>query len=217
MRTDFKHIIIFLSFLTITNTLKAQTFNEWFRQKKTQIKYLTQQIAELQLYIGYVKKGYDIGKAGLNTIHSIKNGEFSLHDLYYTSLKQVNPRIRESPKAMDILSHQQYILKVTSELKKLIQESQALTTDQKNYYQDCIKRLLEDVEGTRKMLLSVTSNGDLEMTDDQRIKRIDILYDYSLSQVNFIKQFSMEIKTLIQASRAEEEDMQRLKGFYDLR
>ncbi len=39
---------------------KAQTFDEWFRQSATQKKYLLQQIAGLQVYIGYVQKGYSI-------------------------------------------------------------------------------------------------------------------------------------------------------------
>ncbi|MBK8088802.1 MAG: hypothetical protein IPK31_13170 [Chitinophagaceae bacterium] len=38
------------------NAANAQTLNEWVNQKSTQKKYLLQQIAALQVYIGYAKK-----------------------------------------------------------------------------------------------------------------------------------------------------------------
>ena len=60
-------------------TVEAQTFSEWFRQKKTQKKYLLQQIAALQVYIGYAQKGYRIAKEGLTTIGGFTKGEFDLH------------------------------------------------------------------------------------------------------------------------------------------
>ena len=66
--------------------LSAQTSSEWFRQKATQKKYLLQQIAALQVYSGYLSKGYSIAKNGLNTIKNIKNGDLLQHSNYFTSL-----------------------------------------------------------------------------------------------------------------------------------
>ena len=56
-----KILILFLLTIIVTTT-QAQTFAEWFRQKKTQKQYLIQQIAALQVYIGYAQKGYSIAK-----------------------------------------------------------------------------------------------------------------------------------------------------------
>ncbi|MBK8310917.1 MAG: hypothetical protein IPL04_08535 [Chitinophagaceae bacterium] len=44
--------IYFLSFTSVN----GQTLAEWTQQKKTQKKYLLQQIVALQVYIGYAKK-----------------------------------------------------------------------------------------------------------------------------------------------------------------
>lgn len=62
-----------------TRASKVQTFHEWFRQKKTQKKYLIQQIAALKVYLGYVQKGYSIAQKGLTTVSNIKKGNFDLH------------------------------------------------------------------------------------------------------------------------------------------
>jgi len=80
-----KKIIAIAMLLSITKSMSAQTFAEWFRQKSTQKKYLIQQIAALQVYIGYVSKGYSIAKKGLNTIQDIKHGDFDLHKNYFNN------------------------------------------------------------------------------------------------------------------------------------
>jgi len=63
-------IIILLSGAQVN----AQTWNEWFRQKKTQKKYLVQQIAALKVYLKYLKQGYRIVDKGLSLVGDIKDG-----------------------------------------------------------------------------------------------------------------------------------------------
>jgi len=84
----------------------GQTFEEWTQQKKTQKKYLLQQIAALQLYLGYVKKGYEVVNKGLITVRNIKNGDFNLHRDFLGSLKRVNPKIKKYAKVADIIAYQ---------------------------------------------------------------------------------------------------------------
>ena len=67
--------------------VSAQTVNEWVNQKSTQKKYLLQQIAALQVYINYAKKGYNIVSGGINTIRDIKKGDLNLHNTFFSSLK----------------------------------------------------------------------------------------------------------------------------------
>lgn len=51
-----------------SGTVQGQTWGEFFQQKKTQKRYLLQQIAALQVFIGQAKKGYDLVGSGLRTI-----------------------------------------------------------------------------------------------------------------------------------------------------
>lgn len=71
-------------------TLSAQTFEEFFKQKKTQKKYLLEQIAALQTYAELAKKGYAIVSGGLSFIGDIKNGKFSLDKAYFDGLHRAN-------------------------------------------------------------------------------------------------------------------------------
>ena len=78
----------------------SQTTAEWTQQKKTQIKYLVQQIIAFQTYLIYVKKGYDIAHKGITTVQNIKNGEWNLHKDFFGSLKMVNPSIEKYAKVV---------------------------------------------------------------------------------------------------------------------
>ena len=185
-------------------------------QNSKQIQYLLKQIAELQVYLGYVKKGYDIVESGLHNIHSIKNGEFGLHDAYYTSLRNVNPHIRQSPYVAGIISHQQYIQRATSALKKVLNANNTLLAKQKEYVQKSCDRLQGDVEKTRQALLALVTNRTLEMTDDQRIQRLNALYTRSRSQKSFIQQFSAEVVALLKSLQGEETEQESIKQFHGL-
>src|SRR5437868_9760602 len=95
-------LILCLLLLGFVKRSEAQTFAEWFSQKKTQIKYLTLQIAALEQYSSYIKQGYAISRNGLGNIGGYLKGEYGSHSTYYSSLKTVNPEIKSNDKADSI-------------------------------------------------------------------------------------------------------------------
>lgn len=90
--------LLIISIITLSVfAVNAQTVEEWVSQKKTQIKYLVQQIANLQAQIIQLKKGYDVAKDGWNMIHDMTNGEFTLHKDYFDSLDKPSTAIDDDP------------------------------------------------------------------------------------------------------------------------
>src|SRR4051812_40101385 len=98
-----KLLLLFLAMLLISTVCNAQTWDEWFRQRKTQIKYLEEQIIALQVYGSYLQAGYKIVQGGLSTIHDIKNGDFNIHKDYFSSLKHVNASIMHNSKTVGVV------------------------------------------------------------------------------------------------------------------
>ncbi len=98
-----KNLLIILVFSIGIKQSQAQTYDEWFRQNKTQKKYLFQQISALQQYIGYAQKGYSIATKGLNAIQNIKHGDFNLHNNFFNSLSAVNPGISKYSKVSALI------------------------------------------------------------------------------------------------------------------
>jgi hypothetical protein len=96
----------------------AQTFAEWFSQGKTQIKYLTQQIAALNALRVSGEQGYNMLKNEWGTIGNWKNGEYGLHQAYYASLASVSPVVKASVSVTDLQSQQQSMVTLFSGLPK---------------------------------------------------------------------------------------------------
>lgn len=203
-----KRLIILILFAILSTGTKAQTFAEWFRQSSTQKKYLLQQIAALQVYIGYVQKGYSIAKQGLNTISDIKHGEFNLHKDYFNSLKTVNPKIKSYSKVADIIALQVNIIKVYKDAAKQVKQSGSFAVGEISYINGVFERLVDDCTKTIDALITVTTSGELEMKDDERLKRIDALYSDMQDKYTFVQGFSNEAKLLAGSRIREQNDIQ---------
>lgn len=200
--------LIFIFLLACQSiSVPAQTWSEWFNQKSTQKKYLLQQIAALQVYLGYVQKGYGIAKDGLRLVGDIKNGDLDLHGNYFNSLKNVNPAVKKYPKVADILALQDGIIKLVHKARKELPLMQVFTGYELAYINQVYDRLLSDCNATLDDLETVTTPGKLEMKDDERISRIDTLYERSFSQYVFAKGFTQESVGLAKSKAREQKEI----------
>lgn len=196
--------LFLLIFMSTAGTPKAQTFSEFFQQKKTQKKYLLQQIAALQIYIGYVQKGYKIAEEGLTTISGFTRGEFNLHSDYLNSLKTVNPEIRKYVRIADIIDLQVKIVKSYNSNYRQITSSNAFSSDELGYIRSVFSSLLDDCEKALDELIAVITDDKLEMKDDERMTRIDKLYLAMQDKFIFSRSFGNDAR-LLAASRIKEQ------------
>jgi hypothetical protein len=193
-------LILSLVFSILTN---AQTLAEWTEQKKTQIQYLLDQIAANKVSIDYLEKGYELAKTGLNTIQNIKKGAFNLHRDFFGSLEIVNPKIKTYTRVADIIAYQVRIVKNISTTIKNLKESGQFNADELDHSKAVFENLLDEcVKNVDELYLIITSD-ELQMTDDERIKRIDLLYTDMQDKYSFCQSFSEEGSVLA---------MQRLSG-----
>lgn len=182
-----------------------------------QIQYLAQQIAELQVYIGYLKKGYNIVQTGIHTIRDIRNGEFNLHSLYYSSLKTVNPKIKRSAQSVGIIANLQYVTKSIGSLRKTARESNTLPASHQHFVLQCCDKLADDVYKTSQLFTDIISTGKLQMSDDERLNRINGLYKKTIDQSVFVQQLLSQTITLLQSIVQDQADGELLKYFYDIK
>ena len=170
----------------------AQTWNEIFRQKKTQEKYLIQQLAALKLYAGYLRKGYGIANKGINTIKGFSKGEFSLHEDFFNSLKQVNPAITKNEKIVDIMRWQ---ISIRKDLNS-ISTANEFPTKERSYFKAVKIKVIKECELDLDELLLVITSVKMEMKDDERIKRLDGLHYRMEDKYRFARSFRDKVKTL---------------------
>lgn len=202
-------IILLTAIATVT---RAQTWNEVFKQKETQKKYLVQQIAAMKLYAGYLKKGYDIANKGINSIKDISKGEFDLHQSFFTSLKMVNPAIAGNSKIAQVIAWQ---MTISKDLLALSSRTELPPSD-KSYIRQVRLKVMNECEQDIEELLLVITSGKLEMKDDERINRLDKVYESMKDKYQFTQSFSNQVKTLSLQKEQEERNNEASKKLYGI-
>lgn len=202
-------LIVIFAFAVGATFCNAQTFNEWFRQKKTQKKYLLQQIAALKVYLDYLKKGYKIVDKGLTIVGDIKQGKFDLDIEYLESLKNVNSSVSGSAKVASIVAYQRMIIIEFRRLKALANDTDLLTTEEKQYVESVYSNMLRESEMSLDDLDRVLSDSEFEMKDDERVKRVDVLYVDMKDKYTFTKSFASSTEVLIAQRSKEKQEVLR--------
>lgn len=197
---------IFYSFGT-----QAQTWNEIFKQKKTQKKYLIQQIAALEVYIGYARKGYEIVGDGLHLVRQITGGEFSLHKAFFASLGLVNASVSRSPAVAEILDRGLSLLGIVKSWKHdLLNESGVA-------YVSLVKSgLLAECASELEDLLVVITSGKLEMSDDERLGRLEALRLSMEDKYGFALSFSADLNHLVKLREREQYSIDQIRRWYEI-
>ena len=191
--------------------VSAQTVNEWVNQKSTQKKYLLQQIAALQVYINYAKKGYNIVSGGINTIRDIKKGDLNLHNTFFSSLKTINPKISRYSKVADIISYQVRIIKLARQTLQSIREANQFSVEEIEYCKMVLDALLDDCIQSITELIEIITPDKLQMTDDERLVRIDKLYLDMQDKFTFSNVMSEDISLLALQRVSEQIEINRSK------
>lgn len=184
-------------------TAQAQTFSEWFRQKSTQKKYLLQQIAALQVYSGYLQKGYSIAKGGLGSIGGYIGNEYGLHSGYYTHLEIVSVTIKNNPQVKEILRWQHDILKQVNQLKN----QDGLTTKEAKYVSRVSHALLSDCDAQLNDLQTVLADQKTKRSDEERIRQIARLHQAMQDNYRFAASFRSQLQIYVRSKQQEVQDV----------
>lgn len=190
----------------------AQTFAEWFSQGKTQIKYLTQQIATLNACETSIRQGYNMLKGEWTSIGNFKNGEFGLHQSYYTSLSTVNPQVKSSPDISSLATEQQYIIAMLN----AVQQVAGLTNDEQGYVKTVAQNIFNDCTKDLDKLNSVLKNGTLQMSDDERLKQIHSVQVAMLDKYQFTQSFCNSVRLMAAQRNQDSNETQTLNKLYGI-
>ena len=174
------------------------------------------QIAANGVYLNYIKKGYEIAREGLNTVHSFKDGEFKLHKTFFKSLSEVNPNVRAYTRVLDTFSLKNKIAQEGRQFFKLLTNSHSFSNGEKIYLSGVLERLLENCIQVQHELSIVIQDEELEMKDEERLARIDKLFLLMQDNCNFFYSLLGEIKMLAVARNAEHLDVEKMGELYDL-
>jgi hypothetical protein len=159
-------------------------------QEAKQLLLNVEKLAQLKLMLGHMKTGYQILSKGYNTISDISKGNFNLHKTFLDGLLAVSPAVRKYKKIAEIIDFQ---LKIVKEYKAAFNEFKGckrFTVEEIDYMGKVYGNLFNESLKTLEDLAMVITAGKLRMSDDERLKAIDKIYDDVFDQYSFLNEFN---------------------------
>jgi hypothetical protein len=216
MKTIIKMLILLPLITLAGRKVQAQFLGGFFSQQTQQRKVMAEQIAQYQIYLSALKTGYHITESGLNTAHELKNGTFNLHNAYFNSLEQVNPVIQNNSKGRTIADLDQQTQKLLTDEISWEQQKKILTVAEISYLQKVKTNLAGKCRQDMDELLQVLTPGKLQLTDAQRLARLDKLYDSMKDKFSFAGSFTAKCRKLALGREQNRQDNDQLKKLYGI-
>ncbi|MDR6809678.1 hypothetical protein J2Y45_006755 [Dyadobacter sp. BE34] len=195
---------------------RAQLFKEWFRQNRTQREYLKEQIAQLKIYLELTKEGYKIAKEGLNTIHQIKSGEFKLHKNRFDSLLIVKSGITSLPRLQHISDLHGSVNEICEKLPARLETCEGLSPEQKKQFSLALTKLYDDCQVLFYGFFAVIRDGQLSMSDEERIHRIEFFYEEFEKNYLFAQDLRRQVGLICEQVKNEINDLENRRALHGL-
>lgn len=205
-----KCVWVLVVILSLPHLLKAQT------EEAEQLLLDVQKLSQLKQMLADLKKGYEIVYKGYSTIKNISEGNFNLHRVFLDGLLQVSPAVRNYKKVADIISLQ---LRIVSEYKsafKQFKENGKFTADEIDYMGKVYSNLFEESVKNLETLTMIITSGTLRMSDDERLKQIDSLYEDMVDKLTFLRHFNNQTSVLALQRTGEEKQINFSRKIYGL-
>lgn len=206
-------LVLCLGVLIAPLLSSAQTYAEFVRQKKTQKKYLLQQIAALEVYLGYAKKGYEIAGTGWRTVKDLAGGELSLHSAFFSSLSSVSPAVKNYARLPEIVSAQLEVLDCFRQLLDRMREVDS-SSSPVSYVEAVRAEVLLDCAKDLETLLLLITPDRLQMGDEGRLSRMEEIYISMQDKLVFTRSFSAQVSILLAHKDLSVKSMQFLNKAY---
>ncbi|MBL4674671.1 MAG: hypothetical protein JKY70_00430 [Mucilaginibacter sp.] len=220
-QNDMKMKLLILTILLpaclITGKSTAQSFSFWdlFGQQGKKKKLMAAQVSGIYAYLDALKGGYNIMHNGLDLAQELKGGTFALHSDYFSSLEQVSPVVQQNPKGEAITKlYQELTQRLNMEISW--QKKQGLLKSNELTYLEKVSANLSKLWAQDMAELNdLLTPGKLQLTDQQRLDRLDKLYAGMKDKVTFAASFTAKTRALSlnrMRAKAENEQIQKLYG-----
>jgi hypothetical protein len=175
-----------------------------------------QKLAGLKSILQQMYKGYEVLNKGYNSVKSVSQGNFNLHEAFLDGLMMVSPSVRKYPRVADVINDQASLIGEYKSAFAIFKRDPHFKPQDIQYMADVYNRL---VSGSLKNLddlsMAVTDNK-LRMNDAERLTAIDRIYSSSQEQLSFLRRFNDQAyKTALQRS-SQANDQQTLQMLYGI-
>ncbi|TWI79048.1 hypothetical protein IQ13_3440 [Lacibacter cauensis] len=202
---------LFIILLTITLIIQKAA-----AQTNQAPKEMIQQIIALKTFLKYAKQGYNIVSSGLRTVNSIKNGDFTLHDLKFDHLQQVSPAVSRYAALSGLVVTQANLILICNKLLHEVSQQLILTKEEQDFCKRSVNMFMNECKQYVDELIQLLTAYALELKDDERINRIGQLKQNTIRLEASFRSLSEEMRLLIRNRINEQRSVQHSKQLNNL-
>jgi hypothetical protein len=207
-----KVIIFFVLVILCTETqLSAQS------EEAQQLLLNVEKLSQLKQILSDFKKGYTIVSTGYNNIKNISQGNFDLHKTFLDGLLAVSPAVKNYKRVGQIINFQISIVKEYKSAHNKFKSDGNFNIDEIGYLSNVYTNLFnESLKNIDALTIVITANT-LRMSDDERLKAIDNIFNDMQDKLVFLRHFNNNTSVLAIQRARERKDAKSLKSIYSLK
>jgi len=175
-----------------------------------------EKLAQFKQILTDLKKGYEIVSSGYGTIKDISEGNFNIHKVFLDGLMEVSPAVKKYYKIAQIADYQIELAKQYKAAYKKFAASNQFSSKEINYISAVYKNLINQSLENLDELINVTTAGKLRMSDADRIKAIDRIYDEMEDKLTFLKEFNQDTNLMLLGRLKESHEVTELKRIHGI-
>jgi hypothetical protein len=170
-----------------------------------------EKLSQLKSILSNLKKGYTIVTNGYGKIKNISEGNFQMHELFLDGLLAVSPEVRKYQRIPDIVNFQLRLVKEYKAAFNRFKSSKVFSNTEIRYMATIYEKLLNQSVDNLEELTTVVTAGKLRMSDDERIKAIDRIYEDMEDKLSFLRHFNNNTSMLALQRNRELHDIESIK------
>ena len=185
-------------------------------QELQQLLLNIEKLTQFKAILSDMKTGYQIYQQGYGMISNLSKGNFNLHNVYLTGLMAVSPAVRNNPRVAQIITQQAALVKEYKRYGSLFRQSGSFKIEELNYIDQVFGQLVRQSDADVDDLTSVMTAGKLRMSDDDRLRAIDRIFNQSSEQLDFLRWFNRKAMLLSLGRSKDLNDTRTLKQLYGI-
>jgi hypothetical protein len=205
-----KTIWILLFVFGISSISKAQS------AEVQQLLLNYEKLTQLKNILTDMKKGYQLVSKGYSTIKTIAEGNFNLHDAFINGLMAVSPEIRNYKRIPDIIEYQKNIVKEYKQAFNRFRNSGNFSPNEIEYLANVYTNLFNQSLQNLDELATVITASKLSMSDDERLKAIDRIFQDTEDKLQFLRDFNKRTSILSIQRDKEKREIEKTQQLYQL-
>lgn len=207
-----KRVIICIAIVLCTN---IKSFSQ--AEETQQLILNVEKLAQLKEILTGLYNSYEVLHSGYTAIKNVSEGNFSLHQQFLDKLQQVSPLVRKYKKVGDIVRYQITILKEYKLAYNRFKSDRNFGASELRYLSAVYRNLFDQSLKNIDALLTVLTASKLRMSDDERLERIDRLFDDMQDKLSFLRHFNKNTNLLAIQRVKEKNDIIAMQNIYGIK